>query len=154
MEENKEERILIRKIEHECKFREIHETTAGGHTWADFSCGKFKKWKGCEEDDFIHCEKKELIGLSRQEAIERMAKAMCRKDEGLASCNECQRPKSCKHLIWQDFWGVAAEAALNALLSKHTLEERAEELVKNNAGIPDYDEFYKAIKEADNGGKN
>ncbi len=70
-----EERILIRVIEPECKFRESHETTAGGHTWVDFACGKFKKWKDCEEDDFIHCEKKELIGLSRQEAIERMAKA-------------------------------------------------------------------------------
>ena len=93
-----EERILIQKIEPECKFRELHETTAGGHTWVDFACGKFKKWKGCEEDDFIHCEKKELIGLSRQEAIDKISFALMMEGVDESDCKE------------------VAEAALNALL--------------------------------------
>ena len=74
-----EERILIHKTKPECKFRELHETTAGGHTWVDFMCGKstVKKLE-CDEKCFEQCEWKELIGLSKQEAIERMAKEMAR----------------------------------------------------------------------------
>lgn len=112
-----EERILIQKIEPECKFRESHETTAGGHTWVDFACGKSKKWKGCEEDDFIHCEKKELIGLSRLDAIERIAEALCRKDSGIKSCHECihNGTANCGYTL-NEWFSEDAEAALNALL--------------------------------------
>ena len=111
-----EERILTQKIEPECKFRELHETTAGGHYWVDYMCGKVKKWTTCEEDDFIHCEKKELIGLSRQEAIERMAKAICA-SWLKGGCKACKhKEKSCKEYVKKNM--RIAEAALDALLEE------------------------------------
>ena len=103
-----EERFLVQKITHSCKFRVSHETTAGGHTWVDFACGKSKKWKDCEEDDFIHCQQKELIGLSRQEAIERIAKAEYRAEYG--------KPFERADELTKSVFLIKAEAALNALL--------------------------------------
>ena len=108
-----EERFLVQKIKHSCKFRVSHETTAGGHTWVDFACGKSKKWKDCEEDDFIHCEKKELIGLSRQEAIERINHAICVEIHG--PCDICEQVKGGNEGHCNDYKKYA-EAALNALL--------------------------------------
>jgi len=95
-----EERIYITKIQPECKFRELHETTAGGHTWVDFMCGKSTvKNLECDEKCFEQCEWKELTGISRQEAISKMAKAI---EENASSGS----------------FNSLAEAALNALLSE------------------------------------
>lgn len=112
----KEERIFITKIQPECKFRELHETTAGGHTWVDFMCGKstIKKLE-CDEKCFEQCEWKELTGISRQEAIERIATGFC---GGI--CEKCtDGPKGSEHCIkWLEFRGTMekAETVLNALL--------------------------------------
>lgn len=95
----KEERIFITKIHPVCKFREIHETTAGGHTWVDFMCGKSKvKNLECDDKCFEQCEWKELTGISRQEAINLIEKVL---EEGWWS------GKTFRQL---------SEAALNALL--------------------------------------
>lgn len=98
---DKEERILITKIQPECKFRELHETTAGGHTWVDFMCGKstVKKLE-CDEKCFEQCEWKELIGISSQEAIGRMARAF----------------NSVVTILSEEACLEGTEAALNALL--------------------------------------
>ena len=78
MAENKEERILIQEIEGTCKHRELHETIAGGNTWIDFMCGKpgIKNLE-CDDKCFKTCKNKELTGLSKSEAVERMAKGLC-----------------------------------------------------------------------------
>lgn len=110
----KEERIFITKIQPECKFRELHETTAGGHTWVDFMCGKstIKKLE-CDEKCFEQCEWKELTGISRQESIERMAKGIhyyeWAHDKHFPKWNELNSD------IQNDYKNMA-EAALNALL--------------------------------------
>lgn len=108
----KEERIYVTKIQPECKFRELHETTAGGHTWVDFMCGKstVKKLE-CDDKCLEQCEWKELTGISRQEAIERMAKALEEKSEQMAREYLNSDP-------YNNPWGAEdlAEAALNALL--------------------------------------
>ena len=54
--------------------------------------------------------------MTRQEAIERMAKAMCRKDYQI-SCDKCiyKNSKNCKTTL-ENWFVEDAEAALNALL--------------------------------------
>jgi hypothetical protein len=126
-----EERIFITKIQPECKFRELHETTAGGHTWVDFMCGKSTvKNLECDEKCFEQCEWKELTGISRQEAIEKIAKAICREDNCLDSCEECvlgfgataeEKEQFCQKQIIMSrdlsaSYVCRAEAALDALL--------------------------------------
>lgn len=108
----KEERIFITKKQPECKFRELHETIAGGHTWVDFMCGKSSiKNLECDDKCFEQCEWKELTGISRQEAIEKMAKALYlfnREDEWYKEHAD----------MYSKYMNKMAEAALNALLSK------------------------------------
>ena len=106
----KEERIFITKITPECKFRELHETTAGGHTWVDFMCGKSNiKNLECDEKCLEKCEIKELTGISRQEAIERMANAL----------SLVQAKTFVDEIQWERVMNgcrYEAEAALNELL--------------------------------------
>lgn len=113
----KEERIFITKIQPECKFRELHETTSGGHTWIDFMCGKSTvKNLECDEKCFEQCEWKELTGISSAEAIERMAKALIRADYPHAQ-------ESVWDMRWdnpasKDYYLIMANSALNALLGE------------------------------------
>lgn len=105
-----EERILVLKVEPTCIYRELHETTAGGFTEVDLMCGKQKRTK-CDEEHFAKCKCKELNGLSKEEAIERMAKAICLERNACISkgemCGLC--------VLWRNF-STHAEKALNALL--------------------------------------
>lgn len=115
----KEERIYVTKIQPECKFRELHETTAGGHTWVDFMCGKSTVKKiECDEKCFEQCEWKELTGISHKEAIEKIAKAVCMRT--MYGCERCvfgKDKEKCEE--WIAFNHIRdAEAALNALLGK------------------------------------
>ena len=112
----KEERIFITKIQPECKFRELHETTAGGHTWVDFMCGKstVKKLE-CDEKCFEQCEWKELTGISRQEAIERMAKALHKESTRISNMEKDFDKLPAE---WRKSFYNYAEAALNALLEE------------------------------------
>ena len=98
-----EKRILIQTIRPYCKFREMHETTAGGESWVDFMCGKSTiKNLECDEKCFEQCEWKELIGLTRSESIKKIAEAIIREDgEGISYL----------------YAHGLAEAALDALLS-------------------------------------
>lgn len=115
----------------------------------------YNNFTSCIGCDCAYCEAECLTHkkpIPRQEAIERMAKALCGANEECTRC-PCQGI-SCKIYLEDEGYISDAEVALNALLDTPTLEERVEEICKNNPGIPDYDEFYKSLKEADNGGKN
>jgi len=61
--------------------------------------------------DCGNCSEKEFLRMTRQEAIERMAKAICKRmmNVNCTECNYCQ--------LFLNFTSYA-EAALNALLSK------------------------------------
>ena len=114
-----EERILVRKIKPECKFRAMHETTAGGHSWIDFLCCNpsiITTNRKCDDKRLEKCKCRELIGLSLQEAIERIATAMCIRDGGI-SCDNCiyKNSNNCKTTL-ENWFIEDAEAALNALL--------------------------------------
>ena len=111
-----DKRILIREIKPDCKYSIMHETTAGGHSWIDCLCCNpsiINTNRKCDDKRIEKCKYKDLIGLSRQEAIERMAMAMF----------EWQRPGSGGDVPIEDVWQNEkcgfenlAEAALNALL--------------------------------------
>ena len=88
---DKEERITIHKVLYPCKKCSIN-------------CNK-NDWKDC---DFYQ---NYISGITRQEAIERMAKAICASNmapDCLWECETCDR--------WKGSDKKAAEAALNALL--------------------------------------
>lgn len=113
-----EKRILIYTIRPECKFMEMHETTAGGHSWVDFMCGKSKiKNLECDEKCFEQCEWKELIGMTRSEAIEKMAKAICKFEMTCIRhiCEECT--EDCTDHLEMEVLDKAT-SALDALLEE------------------------------------
>ena len=88
---DKEERITIHKVLYPCKKCSIN-------------CNK-NDWKDC---DFYQ---NYISGITRQEAIERIAKAICASNmapDCLWECETCDR--------WKGSDKEAAEAALNALL--------------------------------------
>ena len=88
---DKEERITIHRVLYPCKKCSIN-------------CNK-NDWKNC---DFYQ---NYTSGMTRQEAIERMAKAICASNmapDCLWECETCDR--------WKGSDKKASEAALNALL--------------------------------------
>ena len=90
---DKEERITIHQVLYPCKKCSIN-------------CNK-NDWKDC---DFYQ---NYISGITRQEAIERMAKAICASNmapDCLWECETCDR--------WKGSDKEAAEAALNALLEE------------------------------------
>ena len=58
-------------------------------------------------------------GMTRLDAIERIAEALCRKDSGIKSCHECihNGTASCGYTL-NKWFAEDAEAALNALLEE------------------------------------
>lgn len=55
--------------------------------------------------------------ITRAEAIERMAKAICENEDEYADCEQCEfnEPEDCKR-YYRNNWLYTAEAVLNALL--------------------------------------
>ena len=94
---DKEERITIHQVLYPCKKCSIN-------------CTK-NDWKDC---DFYQ---NYILGLTRQEAIARMAKAIC-ESESIQSCDECiyNGTENCETMLDNWHYRELAEAALNALL--------------------------------------
>ena len=106
---DKEERILITKCSSHCHALRI--SCAPFYDDYGMYCDKSGKWVRITEKDCAKCKKPVLLGLSRSEVIERMAKAICAFNmapDCLWECETCDR--------WKGSDKEAAEAALNALL--------------------------------------
>lgn len=58
-----------------------------------------------------------VFDLTKEEAIDRMAKAICANEDEYADCKQCEfnGPEDCKR-YYRNNWLYTAEAALNALL--------------------------------------
>ena len=95
---DKEERITIHRVLYPCKKCSIN-------------CNK-NDWKNC---DFYQ---NYISGMTRQEAIERMAKAIFKRDSVLALDIGFENLIKQKQNVYRDF----AEIALNALLEGHNDE--------------------------------
>lgn len=81
-------------------------------TGVQYTCGIGGICSGkCEEGG--KCGK----GISREDAIERIAEALCRKDSGIKYCHECtyNGTANCGYTL-NEWFAEDAEAALNALL--------------------------------------
>lgn len=120
----KEERILIQVMDNWCQYRypikvnlcdETGEVV--GHN-EDLACHREDNWgEPCDDKCCEQCKRKEMLGISRQEAIEKIAKGLCA--ENLShSCKDCMRngTNDCFINEKEDFYKSLAEAALNALL--------------------------------------
>lgn len=95
----KEERILATKCSGDCLYLRI---VGDDCEWASNGtyCAKDLKWKRVSEGACAKCKTPKYQGITRQEAIERMAKALCADD------------------VMREGYYQMAEAALNALLQK------------------------------------
>ena len=108
---DKEERILITKCSSHC-----HALRISCDPFDDddgMYCDKSGKWVRVTEKDCAKCKAPVLLGLSRSEAIEHMAKAICAYNmapDCLWECETCER--------WKGSDKEAAEAALNSLLEE------------------------------------
>ena len=109
---DKEERILITKCSGWCHAFFISRDPFDGDE--GMYCDKSGKWVRITEKDCAKCKDPVLSGISRQEAIERIAKAICASNmepDCLWECETCDR--------WKGSDKKAAEAALNALLENN-----------------------------------
>ena len=110
---DKEERILITKCSSNC-----HALRVSCDPFDDddgMYCDKSGKWVRITEKECAKCKDPVLYGISRQEAIERMAKAMCHSP--FESCEGCivqKKKQACKQAL--EGMKELAEAALNAFL--------------------------------------
>ena len=106
---DKEERILITKCSSHCHALRVSCDPFDDDD--DMYCDKSGKWVRITEKECAKCKAPVLLGLSRSEAINRMAKAIEEKSEQMA--RECLNSDP-----YNNPWGAEdlAEAALNALL--------------------------------------
>ena len=110
---DKEERILITKCSSNC-----HALRISCDPFDDddgMFCDKSGNWVRITEKDCAKCKAPVLLGLSRSEVIERMAKAMCHSPFESCECCIVQKKKqACKQAL--EGMKELAEAALDALL--------------------------------------
>ena len=111
----KEERILITKCSSHC-----HALRVSCDPFDDddgMFCDKSGKWVRITEKDCAKCKAPVLLGLSRSEVIEKIAKAIC-EAESIQSCDECiyNGTKNCETMLSNWSYKELAESALNALL--------------------------------------
>lgn len=112
---DKEERILITKCSSYCHALRISCDPFDNDD--GMFCDKSGKWVRITEKDCAKCKNPVLLGLSRSEVIERMAKGLC--SENLShSCEDCMRngTNDCFINEKEDFYKSLAEASLNSLL--------------------------------------
>lgn len=111
---DKEERILITKCSSHC-----HALRVGCDPFDDddgMYCDKSGKWVRITEKDCAKCKSPVLLGLSRSEVIERMAKAICETGIGCHNCHRENNKEECKKFIKGNLYLLYAEASLDALL--------------------------------------
>ena len=114
---DKEERILITKCSGWC-----HALRINCDPFDDddgMYCDKSGKWVRITEKDCAKCKAPVLLGLSRSEVIEKIAKAIC-EAESIQSCDECiyNGTNNCETMLSNWNYKELAEAALNALLEE------------------------------------
>lgn len=121
----KEERILIFNLGDQCAYRgeaSVSYLAKNGDkigTRQELVCHREDNWgANCDDKWCEKCDKKDLVGITRQEAIERMAKALCEKDFGDCGKCMCRNDDECYTVVEDSKWFGLAEAALNALLEE------------------------------------
>ena len=121
-----EKRILIKEVSGNCRYLREVDSLSLAHLFALNEVGNYcsaNGWKKITNNQCKNCNKAEYLGITREQAIEKMAKAMCRKSNG-GTCDGCsvfEEPdkERCKEIYMHPEFVDGAEAALNALLEGH-----------------------------------
>ena len=108
---NKEERILITKVSPHCRALRISCDPFDDDD--GMFCAKIGRYGRITEKDCAKCKNPVLAGISRTEAVERMAHALCVRIHG--PCDRCEHVKGGDEGHCNDYKSYA-EAALDALL--------------------------------------
>lgn len=122
----KEKRILCTEVNGNCRYlREVNSLSLA-HLFALNDVGNYcsaNGWKKINNDQCKSCNKAKYVGITREQAIECIAKAICRNDG--EDCEDCDFPKTkngCAVYLRVGNYINQAEAALNALLEGHNDE--------------------------------
>lgn len=103
---DKEERILITKVSPNC--HALRFSCYPFDTEECMFCAKSDRYVRITEKDCAKCKNPVLIGISRDEAVERMAKVLYEEMfKGIVAWEKIEEKSR---------WRIYAEAALNALL--------------------------------------
>ena len=117
-----EKRILCTKVSGECRcFNEVKEDDL----WMSETdvpgcyCCRNNGWERITKDKCKSCNKAEYEGITREQAIEKMAKGICSCDYLCGDCSCLDDVDACKRFIENAGYDKLAEAALDALLWGH-----------------------------------
>ena len=114
-----EKRILCIEVRGECQFLQnidrpslakLCECSQGLYCTKDIS------WKPITKDTCKSCQKARYQGITREQAIEKMAKSICSCDYLCGDCSCLDDVDACKGFIENAGYDKLAEAALDALL--------------------------------------
>lgn len=121
-----EKRILITEVSGECHNLRIQQDPFDDKPGTYCAAYIHGGWERIDPKECDTCKReKYLTGISRQEAIEKMAKAMCQRDEsGVGDCANCgcrNNKTACKFFLSDEGFFEMAEAALDELLGKESV---------------------------------
>ena len=117
-----EKRILCTEVNGDCYyFREVTEPEPWLLEIVSQGCYCLANggWEIITKDKCKNCIKKKYVGITREQAIYKMAKALC--NMYYSACSECafkDKPKECKSLLKNSDFYEQGEAVLDALLSQ------------------------------------
>ena len=116
----KEKRILCIEVSGECKYfapiNSLYFECQRGLYCMKNPCA----WKPITKDTCKNCKHAKYQGITRKQAIYKMAKALC--NWYYHKCSECalkDKPKECRRFLKDSDFCEKAEAALNALLEEN-----------------------------------
>lgn len=116
-----EKRILCVEVSGKCRHLREVDALRLSHLCALNEVGNYcsnaNGWKKITNDQCKNCNKAEYVGITREQAIRKIAKAICRTDgENCITCGFNCNEKGCREYLKFGNYITQAEAALNALL--------------------------------------
>ena len=121
-----ENRILCTEVNGDCYyFREVTEPEPWLLEIVSQGCYCLANggWEIITKDKCKNCLKKKYVGITREQAIEKMAKAICRTDGG--DCEDCGfkgNEKGCKQYLEIGNYITMAKVVLEDILEGHNDE--------------------------------
>lgn len=118
-----EKRILIKEVSGNCRFLREVDFLSLAQLFALNEVGNYcsaNGWKRITNNQCKSCNKAKYVGITREQFIMVVAKAICRTDgEDCETCGFNGNEKGCKQYLEIGNYITLAKAALNALLGGH-----------------------------------
>lgn len=116
-------RILCTEVSGNCRHLREVDSLSLAHLFALNEVGNYcsaNGWKKITNNQCKNCNKAEYVGITREQFIMVVAKAICRTDgEDCETCGFNGNEKGCKQYLEIGNYITLAKAALNALLEGH-----------------------------------